>query len=240
MGPEVALEVIAGAGATLAQQQALVGQTGRRDGVLAGQRMIGCRDEGQGVGRKRHRPHRRAARRRTHDRDHQPMFGQARMDTIAVLDRQAETDVGIARAEFGQQARHEVLGGADRNDVDGAGDHAAPGHQFDAGRFQRGHHFARTAREDVAGGGQPDLTATIHQHLADDAFELAQLHRHCGLGDVQPPGGHREAAGVGDRQQGTQLLHRDLGFQFHKVFLSQIQFFPIRPYSDTTVSSSHH
>ena len=127
-----------------------------------------------------------ALRRLAHDGEVGDVLGELLDDGIAVGDRQADLYLGMRLDEFGQQLRHEIVGGADRGDIEVAA--LQPLHLVEH-RFHFLHqlqHGARIVQQFVSGRGEMQFFAgLLEQRQAHGTFGLLDLHRYGGLRQIQ-------------------------------------------------------
>ena len=156
------------------------------------------------------------ARRPAHHREVHLVALELADQRLAVAERQAQVDARVLLAETRQQARQEVLGGADHADHQrAAGEAPQPGDRR-VGLAQRGEHPLGVDDQVLAHRGQRDRAPDpVEQRQADVGLELLQLHRNRRRGEVQLLGGPGDAGVPGDGDEDPQLAHAGV---FHSVF----------------------
>lgn len=196
----------AGAGATLAQDEALVGQCVQAEPGLPGQAVLERCDDNQRVGQEGLALDVHVIGRDRHDVEIVAVGAQVGDDAVTVLHVQLDIDLRIALAETAEDARHEVLGGADHGDREAPAREAFHGVDALLEVGPLGHHGAGGAGQRVARRREVQALADhFVERQADGIGQLAQLHRDRGLGDVAGPCGGGDAAVLGHGEEELQL-----------------------------------
>ena len=128
---------------------------------------------------------------------------------FAVVDREVERHALVPADELDQQARQEVVAGADRGDVEAAaGDALVLRHRV-LGDLELLDDRAHDAEQVGTGGGEVGLLADLlEEGDAGVLLELPDLARDRGLRQVQLFGSACEAQVPGDRREHLELAQR--------------------------------
>jgi uncharacterized membrane protein YccC len=152
-------------------------------------------DDREGVLGKDRGVHREAARRLPHDRQIAAVFRQGAQHRLAIADREAQRDPGVAAAKFGQQVRREILRRAHHRDVELAAAQPADRGNCVVGVLEACLDVARAAGKLDAGFGEIDsLSDALDQCDAGRGFELPNLHRDRRLREMHGLGRRAERA----------------------------------------------
>ena len=157
---------------------------------LTDQRMAGRGDDHIGMGREGLADHLAIVRRAHHDRQIGQIGRQMLEQALAVVDGEIEHDAIVAADELDQQARKEIIAGADHRDIElAARDALELGHRG-FGDLELANDRAADVEQLGAGLGQVDLLAELfEQGQAGMVLELAHLGRYRRLGQMQLLGG---------------------------------------------------
>jgi len=207
---EVVVAEHARAGLGFAQQHGLVAQVEQVDGLDAGQAMVRLRDEHVGMRREGLGHQGELARRAPHDREVDLVASQVTQQAAAVAGQEAQLDLGMIEAEPGEQARHEVLRGADHADGDAAAAQALEVVHRLLGIVHLAQHARGVLVEAQARLGQLQALAdAVEQRQFQRQLELLDLHRDRRLAQVQFLARAHEAALARHRAEDLQLPERD-------------------------------
>jgi hypothetical protein len=139
---------------------------------------------------------------------------------LAVADRELNLDAGMRLRELGEQAGHEVFGGADQADRQLAGLGTEQALQVGLGVLDFAEHAQRVVHQQITGIGQRDAAPqAFEQRQADVVLELLELHRDGRRRQVQLLGGAGVAEVAGGDDEDLQLAERQGADEVHGWFL---------------------
>jgi hypothetical protein len=191
-------------------------QRGQAERGRARRRMVGRGDEHQLVGEQRRGDdaRRNLGRRRAHG-EVDAVVGEVVEQHPHTTGTEAELDGGVAVVERGEGTREvERIERLDRADAHPPDDDPRQAGEVGAGPVQLGQRAPGAGEEQLARVGEADVAGGAgEQGGAELGFELADLHRDGGLGNVQHRRGPAEPALAHDRVQVEELT------QFHNGML---------------------
>jgi len=177
--------------------------------ALGSERMAGRRDDHVGVRRERLARHVEFVRRTHHDREVGQVGGHLRQQLLAVVHREVDDHTLVPPDELHQQARKEVVAGADHRDVQLAARDALELRHRAFGQLELLDDPAADVEQFGAGRRQVDLLAELlEERKAGVVLELLDLGGDGRLRQVQLFGRARETQVPRDGFEDLQLAQR--------------------------------
>ncbi len=211
LGREETVRGQPGAGAALAQHEALVAQVRQGDATAPRQAMALPGHEHQRVGEKDMVFQVQIRRGHGHDVEIVQVLAQALHHAVAVEHLQRDLDVRVLGAKAAQQARHEILGRADHGHAQAPAREAVHGVDPLAEVLPRIDDGACRGGQVAAGIGEVHAAPDhLVQRQAHGFGHLAQLHGRGGLRHMQGPRRAADAARIGQRQEQAHLAEGDI------------------------------